>query len=97
MVEVSSLANNVSMFAVLDEATSQVGLEMERKMYSLCAELGISVLSVGHRDSLRQYHDIELNVDSECGWTVRPIVNTVTQSHRKSSELKMQSADNSDC
>lgn len=66
------------LLSVLDEATSQVGLDMERKMYTLCSDLGITLLSVGHRDSLRQYHHIELNFDGKCGWSVRPIVGSGT-------------------
>lgn len=83
--------------SVLDEATSQVGLEMERRMYNLCAELGISLLSVGHRDSLRQYHHIELNFDGQTGWAVRPIVNPVTQDKNPGAvdpgELQIQETD----
>ncbi|KAL3874416.1 hypothetical protein ACJMK2_037433 [Sinanodonta woodiana] len=60
-------------FAVLDEATSQVGLDAEKDLYRMCRELNITVMSVGHRDSLRECHDIELHLDGKGGWSLRPI------------------------
>jgi len=53
---------------VLDEATSQVGVAMERFLYSTCAQLNITVLSVGHRDSLREYHQLELHIGDFGRW-----------------------------
>lgn len=63
--------------AALDEATSQIGLEAEHKMYVKCRELGITLLSVGHRDSLRQYHHIELHLEGGGNWTLRPITDNL--------------------
>ncbi|XP_074658385.1 lysosomal cobalamin transporter ABCD4-like [Tubulanus polymorphus] len=60
-------------FAALDEATSQIGLQAESTMYNLCRELGITVLSVGHRESLKQYHDCQLHLDGKGGWTLTDI------------------------
>ena len=51
------------MILVLDEATSQIGIDMERYVYEKCLQLKITVVSVGHRDSLRQFHDMELHID----------------------------------
>ncbi|KAJ8309383.1 hypothetical protein KUTeg_014257 [Tegillarca granosa] len=62
-----------SHYSVLDEATSQVGINAEDKLYRLCQELGITVLSVGHRKSLRQYHEMELHLDGKGGWSFQPI------------------------
>ena len=58
---------------VLDEATSQVGTQMEGKLYRICRLLGITVISVGHRGSLRQYHDRVLHLDGDGGWTLEDI------------------------
>lgn len=60
-------------FAVLDEATSQIGLADEKKMYTKCQELAITVLSVGHRDSLLQFHDIELHFEDGGDCSLRTI------------------------
>ena len=59
--------------SVLDEATSQIGEDMETKLYSMCSVHDITLLSVGHRASLRQYHHKELHIygQAEGGrWTL---------------------------
>ena len=56
--------------SVLDEATSQVSLVMERTLYEQCHELGITLCSVGHRDSLRAYHHCEIHFDGCGGWCI---------------------------
>lgn len=63
---------------VLDEATSQVGMAMERHLYLTCAELKITLLSVGHRDSLRDFHQTELHIGSSGHWQIRPIDSSTT-------------------
>ncbi|CEF69879.1 ATP-binding cassette sub-family D member 4 [Strongyloides ratti] len=41
---------------ILDESTNAVGVAMEGKMYEILNKNNIQYISVGHRDSLRQYH-----------------------------------------
>ena len=50
------------LLAVLDESTSAVSLDMEDKMYQECKRLKITMISCGHRESLRQYHTKVLSV-----------------------------------
>jgi len=45
--------------AVLDEATSAVGEEMEEVLYTLASQYHVTVISVGHRASL---HKVRLNL-----------------------------------
>ena len=59
---------------MLDEATSQIGVAMERVLYEHCATLGITLLSVGHRDTLREFHHMELNIETGGSWSLKPIV-----------------------
>uniref|UniRef100_A0A0N4ZIX8 ABC transporter domain-containing protein n=1 Tax=Parastrongyloides trichosuri TaxID=131310 RepID=A0A0N4ZIX8_PARTI len=47
---------------ILDESTNAVGVAMEKKMYEILKSKGIQYISVGHRDSLEQYHDIALTL-----------------------------------
>lgn len=56
-------------FAMLDEATSQVSQEMETLLYNTCNQLGIGLLSIGHRDSIRQFHQTILHISGNGGWT----------------------------
>lgn len=63
------------LFVVLDEATSQVSLEMEQTLYSMCAKMEITLLSVGHRASLRQFHHAELRIEGNGEWKMEDIRN----------------------
>lgn len=59
--------------AFIDEGTSALGLDMEDKIYRKCIELGITMISIGHRESLLQYHDHVLHLDGQGGWTLSPL------------------------
>ncbi|PRW57208.1 ABC transporter D family [Chlorella sorokiniana] len=43
-------------YAILDECTSAVSADGEQKLYSECVRAGITMLSIGHRPALRQFH-----------------------------------------
>ena len=53
----------------LDEATSALDEETEAKVYTLLAERlpETTVVSVGHRSTLNQFHAIEFNLDKRAG------------------------------
>jgi len=55
-------------FAVLDESTSALDPENEDTMYEICKELGIGLVSVAHRESLIEHHNILLKFDGKGGW-----------------------------
>ncbi|XP_020629474.1 ATP-binding cassette sub-family D member 4-like isoform X2 [Orbicella faveolata] len=59
--------------ALLDEATSALDVASETRLYSSCKQLGITVVSVGHRKSLRELHDFILKLDGEGGWEFKKI------------------------
>ena len=46
---------------------------MERKLYELCKEKSITLISVGHRESLRLYHHIQLTLHGDGSWTLHNI------------------------
>lgn len=45
-------------FAILDECTSAVSVDVEGRMYSYCREVGISLFTVSHRKSLWNHHEV---------------------------------------
>uniref|UniRef100_A0A3Q3MGL8 ATP-binding cassette, sub-family D (ALD), member 4 n=1 Tax=Mastacembelus armatus TaxID=205130 RepID=A0A3Q3MGL8_9TELE len=51
-------------YAVLDEATSALAEEAEAQLYRTCKQLGMTMVSLGHRSSLEKYHDVQLKL---CG------------------------------
>ncbi|KIP06954.1 hypothetical protein PHLGIDRAFT_127965 [Phlebiopsis gigantea 11061_1 CR5-6] len=55
-------------YAVLDEATSLVPVEMEALMMQHAGELGITLLTVSHRPSLWKYHSMILQYDGQGGY-----------------------------
>ena len=55
-------------YAVLDEATSLVPVEMEGLMMQHATELGITLRTVSHRPSLWKYHSMILQYDGQGGY-----------------------------
>ena len=61
-------------FAFLDEATSAVDLLTEQQLYTVLADVGASFVSVGHRQSILNYHSHVLTLHSGGSWSLEPHV-----------------------
>eukprot|EP00163_Fabomonas_tropica_P007721 TRINITY_DN1740_c0_g1_i3.p1 TRINITY_DN1740_c0_g1~~TRINITY_DN1740_c0_g1_i3.p1 ORF type:complete len:1312 (-),score=323.71 TRINITY_DN1740_c0_g1_i3:3-3938(-) len=59
--------------AVLDECTSSLGEDWERWFYNRCKELGMTFVSIGHKEDLTQYHDWLLKLDGRGSYRVLPL------------------------
>ncbi|KAJ2853820.1 ATP-binding cassette long-chain fatty acid transporter pxa2, partial [Coemansia asiatica] len=55
-------------FAIMDECTSAVSMDIEKTMYTHATDLGITLLTVSHRQSLWQYHNYILQYDGQGGY-----------------------------
>ena len=55
-------------YAILDECTSSVTLEIERVMYDEAKRLGITLMTVSHRRSLWKYHSKILQFNGQGGY-----------------------------
>ena len=45
-------------FAILDECTSAVSVDVESGMYQYCSQVGITLFTVSHRKSLWKHHEV---------------------------------------
>ncbi len=59
---------NKPRYAILDEATSALDSQNERQLYQQLRDSGMTFLSVGHRDSLNDYHQSILDLATDRSW-----------------------------
>ena len=59
---IASLLYHKPKFAILDECTSALDTQMERKLYAICADLNITYITISHRPVLQAYHDMMLTI-----------------------------------
>ncbi|KAF2732053.1 ATP-binding cassette protein [Polyplosphaeria fusca] len=64
-VAMARLFYHAPKYAILDECTSSVTLEIERIMYEEAKRLGITLMTVSHRRSLWKYHKKILQFDGQ--------------------------------
>ena len=60
-------------YAVLDECTSGVSLQMERRLFKLCRELGITLITISHRPALQDFHQRMLVLDGAGGYQIHEL------------------------
>ncbi|XP_029313731.1 ATP-binding cassette sub-family D member 3a isoform X2 [Cottoperca gobio] len=60
-------------FAILDECTSAVSVDVEDFIYGHCRTVGISLFTVSHRKSLWKHHEYYLHMDGRGNYEFKPI------------------------
>lgn len=66
-------------FAILDECTSAVSVDVEGSMYQYCRKVGIALFTVSHRKSLWQHHEYFLQFDGRGSYEFGPIDKSTEQ------------------
>jgi putative ATP-binding cassette transporter len=69
-------------YAILDEATSALDLKNEERLYQQMQATSTVFISVGHRNSLLQYHQQILELNGDSSWRL-----ALAQDYTKSAEL----------
>ncbi len=72
-VAMARLFYHAPRYAILDECTSSVTLEVERAMYETAKALGVTLMTVSHRRSLWRYHGWILQFDGKGGYFFGPL------------------------
>ncbi|MDB9338097.1 MULTISPECIES: ABC transporter ATP-binding protein/permease [Cyanophyceae] len=60
-------------YVILDEATSALDLANEKNLYQQLKAKETTLISVGHRPSLLQYHEYVLELDGSSNWRLLPM------------------------
>ena len=63
---------NAPRFVVLDEATSALDVATEDRLYALLRERELAVISIGHRPTLKAFHDTVLELKGDGNWRLIP-------------------------
>jgi vitamin B12/bleomycin/antimicrobial peptide transport system ATP-binding/permease protein len=69
---------NKPSYAILDEATSALDPQNEKQLYQQLQASGMTFLSVGHRESLSDYHQSILDLTAAQTWSLKIVNSTIS-------------------
>ncbi|XP_074642517.1 ATP-binding cassette sub-family D member 3-like isoform X2 [Tubulanus polymorphus] len=72
-IAMARLFYHMPQFAILDECTSAVSVDVEGYIYQHCKEVGITLFTVSHRKSLWKHHEYYLHMDGRGAYEFKPI------------------------
>jgi ABC-type uncharacterized transport system fused permease/ATPase subunit len=78
-------------YAILDESTSALDEETEASLYQQLQQTSITYISVGHRNTLLNYHQLVLELAQQ-NWQLLPIDNFCFAQRRKDAKDSQRSS-----
>ena len=73
-MQIARLIYHKPRYAILDECSSAISTDMERRLYRIVNELNITYITIAHRPTLRAYHTRMLAIgDGKHGFTLSEI------------------------
>lgn len=86
---IARLIFNRPRYAILDECSSAITADMERRLYRICLENEVTYVTIAHRPSLQAFHDKVLAIgDGKCGFTLSTLDNAAMKEHVKKMAAK---------
>ncbi|NER26703.1 MAG: ATP-binding cassette domain-containing protein [Symploca sp. SIO1C4] len=82
-------------FIILDEATSALDIKNEDKLYKHLQQTGKTFISVGHRESLFNYHQKVLELLDDYNWRLIDIQDYNFSKHKETENDSVEAEDNS--
>lgn len=77
-------------YALLDECTSAVSVDVESSIYETAKSMGITLLTITHRPTLWKFHSHILEFDGQGGWVFEPLAKDAQQKVPKSRQSVYQ-------
>jgi ATP-binding cassette, subfamily D (ALD), member 3 len=72
-VAMARLFYHKPLFAILDECTSQVSMDVEAELYTKAKELEITLFTVSHRSSLYRHHEHMITFDGNGSYIIKKL------------------------
>eukprot|EP01004_Peranema_trichophorum_P000082 NODE_1009_length_2184_cov_47.694323_g862_i0.p1 GENE.NODE_1009_length_2184_cov_47.694323_g862_i0~~NODE_1009_length_2184_cov_47.694323_g862_i0.p1 ORF type:complete len:592 (+),score=84.98 NODE_1009_length_2184_cov_47.694323_g862_i0:97-1776(+) len=60
-------------YAIMDESTSALDMDLEARLLNTCVQKNITLLSVAHRPSVTKFHRKALVLDGKGGYEIKPV------------------------
>eukprot|EP00698_Gefionella_okellyi_P021285 TRINITY_DN6860_c0_g1_i1.p1 TRINITY_DN6860_c0_g1~~TRINITY_DN6860_c0_g1_i1.p1 ORF type:complete len:677 (-),score=196.23 TRINITY_DN6860_c0_g1_i1:1093-3123(-) len=72
-IAMARLYYNKPKYAILDECTSAVSIDVEHSLYTRCRQIGCTLITISHRKTLWKFHEYLLRFNDRGGYEFCPI------------------------